>query len=207
MNPHDDIFLFGRDDWRLCRPSRQIFSLPFRQIFAVRSYFTAREIFVWCYIRLWHLFASLGLFSYLQYFFSPSVWTSARCANLPPNHLVWLLPVFSSSANFLTAQAYPKTRPVCICTRYKLFNECYFFQHYNRLYSTNSWASAIFIPTMIFLIFGKDSYACCTYALTLPPMFWWPCRQFFSSPVNFLPSFLKIGGNPPIGGPNAPLNN
>lgn len=94
---------------------------------------------------------ALAFFLTYDTFFSPSVWTSARCANLPPIHLVWLSPVFSSSANFLTAQAYPKTRPVCLCTRYKLFNECYFFQHYYRLYSTNSWASAIFIPTMIFL--------------------------------------------------------
>ena len=134
-----------------------------------------------------HLFASLCHFLTCDFYFRL------------PILLVCLSPVFSPSAKFWQPTVLWKP-----ARTYCLMSNTYF----NTIIvcSTDSQASVIFQTYYAFCFYFWQGQLPAALALPDPSVnFFMAMSPILCFPIIFLSSFLKIGGIPPIGGPNAPL--
>ena len=118
--------------------------------------------------------------------------TTAHCGNTNADSFSVPVASFQSFSQILSAYSPSKTRAILISTLLSFVAPIYeprsFFRH-----------------TMLFVfIFGKGNCPLRWPFPTLPPICYGHVANFMFS-CHFLSSFLKIGGIPPIGGPNAPL--
>ena len=181
LSQRDIIFLFGRDDYRLCRPCRYFFSWPWRQ-FSPRIYLTVRDLYLFnatfvgsiC-LRVYAIGLSNDIFLRLGQL--------PAAVTLPTIILVvchWCATVFSDQPIF--GGQWLKSRPICL--RAHCIMGAPFFNA-AIVCSTDSRVSSICHTHDDFCNHWQGQLPA---APTLPPICLWPCL-FFCLSVNFLSSF------------------